>query len=59
MRLAIFTRDQYLHLLVEREAFRKGIRCEFADVSSRRPWACPLAAAYVGPPTIRPDQDDP
>lgn len=58
MRLTIFTREQYLHLLVEREAVRKGIRCEFATVKVDQPWACPLSAAYVGPPSIRPDQDD-
>jgi hypothetical protein len=51
--LRVFTPIQAARLVILKESHRRGLRCEFDDCDPRRPWACPLDAVYVGPPSTR------
>jgi hypothetical protein len=51
--LRVFTPAQAVRLLILRQAYRRGVLCEFARVSETEPWSCPRDAAYVGPPSTR------
>lgn len=54
--LRLFTPAQIARLLILREAYTRGLRCEYDrldEVDDGVVWACDRRAVYVGPPSVR------
>lgn len=51
--LRVFSPAEAARLLILKESYTRGLRCEYDQTDADQPWACRLDSVYVGPPSTR------